>query len=90
MIDPKPYQRDWKARGFSFGIFTDPPGQRWEDFVHETDELWALAEGDMELVLEGTVLHPQLGEEVFIPARAVHSVRTLGPGGSRWFYGYRL
>lgn len=89
MIDPKPFKSDWNARGFSFGIFTDPPGQRWEDFVHHVDELWALAEGNMELVLDGQVLHPKPGEEVFIPAHAPHSVRTLGPSGSVWFYGYR-
>ena len=26
----------WKARGFSFGIFTDPPGQVWKDYVKHT------------------------------------------------------
>jgi hypothetical protein len=30
---------DWAARGFSCDLWTDPPGQRWEDFTHATDEI---------------------------------------------------
>jgi len=37
-------RKDWNGRGFSFGIFRDPPGQIWADFVHRTDELLILAE----------------------------------------------
>lgn len=33
-------QQDWNRRGFSFGIFTDPPGRCWEDYVHGEDELF--------------------------------------------------
>ena len=27
-------ERDWAARGFSGGLWVDPPGRRWEDFTH--------------------------------------------------------
>jgi hypothetical protein len=27
----------WQRRGSSCGVWTDPPGQVWEDFVHATD-----------------------------------------------------
>ena len=30
---------EWRARGFSCELWVDPPGQRWEDFTHATDEL---------------------------------------------------
>ena len=30
---------DWETRGFSCDLWTDPPGQRWEDFTHATDEV---------------------------------------------------
>jgi hypothetical protein len=30
---------DWAAGGFSCDLWTDATGQRWEDFVHDTDEL---------------------------------------------------
>ena len=68
-------ERDWKARGFSFGIWTDPPGQVWEDYVHDTDELFLIAEGKVELEMQGRKFCPPVGEEVLIPVRVTHSVR---------------
>ncbi len=32
-------KRDWAQRGFSCGLWADPPGQVWANFVHDTDEL---------------------------------------------------
>ena len=46
-------RKDWNDRGFGFGIFRDPPGQVWADFVHRTDELVMLVEGEIELEIEG-------------------------------------
>ena len=37
-------KQNWKSRGYTFGIFKDPPGQVWADFVHKSDELVVLAE----------------------------------------------
>ena len=45
-------KRDWNSRGYSFGVFRDPPGQVWADFVHQTDELVVLAEGEIEVEIE--------------------------------------
>ncbi len=28
---------DWALRGFSCDLWTDPPGQRWEEFRHATE-----------------------------------------------------
>jgi hypothetical protein len=36
--------RDWANRGFSCDLWIDPPGKRWENFTHATDELNYLAE----------------------------------------------
>jgi len=80
---------DWAARGFSCDLWTDPPGQRWEDFVHDTDELVTVLEGEMEFEVEGEVHHPQQGEELLIPARANHSARNIGSSTARWLYGYK-
>jgi len=79
---------DWKARGFSCDLWTDPPGQRWEDFVHDTDELVLVVEGELEFEISGVTSHPGTGEEIFIPAGAVHSVRNIGGTTARWLYGY--
>jgi quercetin dioxygenase-like cupin family protein len=79
---------DWMARGFSCDLWTDPPGQRWEDFTHATDELVIVLEGDMEFEVAGQLYHPRPGDELLIPAGAVHSARNIGRVTARWLYGY--
>ena len=37
-IDREQVAADWANRGFSCDIWFDPPGRRWEDFTHVTDE----------------------------------------------------
>jgi hypothetical protein len=36
MIDQQRISAEWASRGFSCEVWTDPPGQGWEDFTHET------------------------------------------------------
>ena len=88
-MNPDQIKQDWLSRGYSFGIFRDPPGQVWADFVHRTDEVVVLAKGEIEVEIEGKAERPQIGEEVFIPANAVHTVRNVGESGNVWFYGYK-
>ena len=89
MTDRKQITADWAARGFSCELWTVPPGQRWEDFTHATDELVIVLEGDMEFEVQGQVYHPQPGDELLIPAGAVHSARNIGSTTGQWLYGYR-
>ena len=58
-------------------------------FVHWTDELVMLAEGEIELEIEGKTKRPLIGQEVFIPANAIHTVRNVGNTNNVWYYGYR-
>ena len=88
-MDPIDLERDWDERGYSCAIWTDLPGQEWKDFVHDTDELLMLMEGDIETTIQGNTLRPKLGDEVYIPAGAMHTVRNVGSTHSRWYYGYR-
>jgi quercetin dioxygenase-like cupin family protein len=81
-------RRKWHQRGFSCDLWIDPPGQRWEGYVHTTDELVMIIEGDVEFEIEGIRHRPASGQELFIPAGAVHSVRNLGLKQARWLYGY--
>ena len=67
-------RKDWNERGFSFGIFRDPPGQVWADFVHRTDELVVLAEGEIEVEIEGKAERFQIGGMVFIPAKEIWKI----------------
>lgn len=89
-IDVDAVRAAWRARGFSCGVWEDPPGQEWLDYVHDTDELVMVLEGCVEFEVEGTRHRPLPGEEILIPRGARHSVRNLGSGRSRWLYGYRL
>ena len=82
--------RAWSARGFSCDLWVDPPGRRWEDFTHFTDELVMLVDGEMEFEIDGRVLRPEPGEELLIPAGAAHSARNIGSTNARWLYGYAL
>ena len=88
-IDRRHVQADWAVRGFSCDLWVDPPGQRWEDFEHNTDEIVMVVEGEMEFEVDGVVHHPGLGEELLIPAGAVHSARNIGHSTARWLYGYK-
>ena len=88
-MNPDQIKQDWNSRGYSFGVFRDPPGQVWADFVHQTDELVVLAEGEIEVEIEGKAERPKIGEEVFIPANAVHTVRNVGQKNNVWFHGHK-
>jgi cupin 2 domain-containing protein len=78
----------WEARGYSGGVWTDPPGKAWENFVHDVDELMMVVEGEIELELDGETRLLRPGDEAKITARAVHSVRNRGASSARWLYGY--
>ena len=81
-MNPNQLQENWNSRGYSFGVFKDPPGQVSADFFHKTDELVVLAEGEIEIEIEGKSQRPRIGEEVFIPANALHTVRNVGSRGN--------
>ena len=88
-MEPHQIKKNWESRGYTFGIFKDPPGQVWADFVHKSDELVVLAEGEIEIEIEGMSQRPQIEEEVFIPANSIHTVRNEGSMWNVWYYGYR-
>ena len=81
--------QDWRQRQFGCALWTDAPGQRWENFKHEVDELVMVLDGEVEFEISGVVSRPRPGEELFIPARANHSVRNIGATTANWLYGYR-
>jgi len=88
-MNPEQIKKDWNSRGYSFGIFKDSPGQVWADFVHKSDELVVLAEGQIEIEIEGKSQQPPIGKEVFIPAKTKHTVRNVGKTNNAWYYGYK-
>jgi quercetin dioxygenase-like cupin family protein len=87
-VDLETVAADWKGRGFSCDLFVDPPGRAWVGFTHPINEVVCVAEGRLELTVGETTVIAQPGDEVFIPAGTVHSVRNRHNSTSRWFYGY--
>ena len=84
-MNPEQIKEDWNSRGYSFGIFKDPPGQVWADFVHKTDELVVLAEGEIEIEIEGKSLVPLRLVRKFLyllklGTQSGMSVRQITPG----------
>ena len=73
-IIPELIKQNWNSRGYSFGVFRDPPRQVWADFVHRTDELVVLAEGVIEVEIEGKAERFQIGGMVFIPAKEIWKI----------------
>jgi quercetin dioxygenase-like cupin family protein len=87
--DCKKIAADWASRDFNCDLWTDPHGQGWEGFTHATDELVHMLEGQMELEVARKMHHPQVGEELLIPAGAIHSARNIGRTTARWLSGYK-
>ncbi len=79
----------WGSRDYSFGVFKDPPGRVRAGFVQRTNELAVLAETEIEIEIKGKCLQPQIGDEVFIPAKSIHTVRNIGKTNNFWYYGYK-
>ncbi len=87
-VDQAAVAAEWRGRGYSCGTFVDPPGQCWEDFVHDCNELVAVVEGRLEMEVSGQAVTMEPGDEIFIPRGALHSVRNIHDGTSVWLYGY--
>ncbi len=87
-VDPAEVRDAWQAEGFDFGVFRDPPGQEWNGFVHSTDEYVLVAEGTLIVDVGHETATCKPGDLVRIPRGVVHSLKTISPAGSVWFYGY--
>jgi quercetin dioxygenase-like cupin family protein len=88
-VDRAEIAADWAERGFSCELWSDSPGQEWENYAHATDELVSVLDGEMEFEVDGVVHRPEAGEELLIPAGAVHSACNVGVTTAHWLYGYR-
>ena len=52
---------DWRQRGFSGALWTDPPGQVGADFVHPVDERLLPIEGEIERTVQGAAYRAPRG-----------------------------
>ena len=89
VVDEAEIKKRWAARGFSCGLWVDSPGRVWNDFIHDTDELVMLVEGEEQFEMNGQKHRLRIGEEFLIPAGTYHSARNIGKTTSKWLYGYK-
>lgn len=87
-VDRGSIAADWRSRGYSCELFVDPPGRAWLDFRHRRNELLAVAEGRLEVTVNGVSLVAEPGDEIFIAKGATHSLRNIHTDTTRWLYGY--
>ena len=87
-VDQTAVAQSWDARGYSCHLFPDPPSQEWNGFVHATNELVTVLEGELELTIGDESCTAGPGDEVYIPRDAVHSVKNIHAGTTRWIFGY--
>jgi mannose-6-phosphate isomerase-like protein (cupin superfamily) len=80
--------QDWRRRGYSCGVFIDPPGRAWNDFVHATNELVTVMDGRLMLTIGGEEVIAEPGDEVFIPKGTLHTVKNISSATTHWLYGY--
>ncbi len=88
-MNKKELSRKWSEKGFSCESWVDPPGQTWENYVHDVDEVVYVEEGIVEFEIGGKKHVLKSTDEAFIPAHVTHSVRNVGGSVARWFYGYK-
>ena len=89
VVDRDQVAARWARQGYGCDLWVDPPGQVWRNFVHATDEMVCVVEGELQVETLGQVHRLTPGDEVHIPARAVHTVKNVGATTARWLYGYR-
>ena len=87
-VDHGEVSRDWNERGYSCELFVDPPGKEWPNFRYKTNEVLTVAQGRLEVDMHGVSYTLEPGDELFIPSGALHTVRNVWPGETRWWYGY--
>lgn len=87
-IDRNAVTAHWRAEGYSCHTMTDRPGQEWNDFTHETNEVVTVVEGRLRLILAGEVVEAGPGDLVYIPRQIPHSVHNISSGKTTWMFGY--
>lgn len=87
-VDHQDIEKEWRARGFSFGVFRDAHGQEWNDFVHDTHEYVIVSKGTLIVSVGDETAVCEAGDLVWIPKGTRHSLKTTSANGSVWIYGY--
>ena len=88
LISQSDVAENWSGWLYYFGLFVDPLGQRWEDFIHNCNEVVMVQEGRLGMKVSGAVIEIVPCAEVFISKDRIHFVRNIHTGISKWLDGY--
>ncbi len=86
-LDRSAVAKDWHARGFSCGLWIDHGRREWSNPAHQSDELFMVLSGELELAMGGQSFTPAIGQEILIPAGVPYVIRNMGEHTARWLYG---
>ncbi|MFO7974884.1 MAG: cupin domain-containing protein [Candidatus Hydrogenedentota bacterium] len=81
---------DWYDRGFTCDRRSDPPGQTWSDYIHDSDELIMVVEGNIDVDMKGQTFHLKPGHELLVPASVPHTIRNIGSSNATWLKGMAM
>jgi len=89
MKDKDGIKKRMLKEGFSIIYeYDDPPGELYPDHDHPRDQLLVVLKGSMEVKMSGKTSVVREGEEIFFPAKVVHSAK-IGPEGCSYIDGER-
>lgn len=84
------YENNWNNRGYSFGVGTISLEKGVEEAAHDSkDELVVVVNGELEFTINARTFVAECDTEVFIPAKAIHSIKNIGHKVSKIYYGYK-
>lgn len=87
IIDRSTVAKNWHARGFSCGVWVDHAGREWKETTLETEELFMVMSGEIELEMEGMRVKISVGEEIHMQSGISYTIRNTGGTTARWLYG---
>lgn len=83
-------KKNWKERGYSFGVGSVTLEKGVDEASHyDQDELVVVVNGKLEFIIDDNTFIAECGKEVFIPAKSIHSIKNIGTGDSKIYYGYK-
>ena len=86
----KDFEENWISRGYSFAVGQIKLQEGVNNAVHDDlDELVVMVNGKLEFSIDGETHIPDCNQEVFIPAKASHSIKNIGDGDSTIYFGYK-
>ncbi len=83
-------EKNWIARGFSFGIGTIKAGDGISEAAHaDKDEVVLMESGKYECTIGNKSFIQEGNSELLIPAGTSHSIKNLGIEDAKIYYGYK-